>query len=329
MRKTAILSVFLCCILLCGCKNDHTDSSGGSASTGFLFPGASGSRTSSGSEKDAEEGPVRDNTPEVLIPSADGTDSHSSDTVTIDTSHTDQGYVMVQYTGSNPKVKLQIKTPEEVVYTYLLSQEKIFEAFPLSGGDGAYSFTVLENVEGDMYSTAFEQGADVRIEDEFLPFLYPNQYVTFTPDSEAVAKGQELTEGVHSDLEAITNIYHFVTQNIVYDTEKASSVVYGYLPDVDETLSTQKGICFDYAALTAAMLRSQKIPTRLEVGYAGEAYHAWISCYVDEIGWIDNIIQFDGSSWSLLDPTFAAGSSSRDLKQFIGDGSNYHVKYYY
>lgn len=325
MRKTAILSVFLCCILLCGCGKDQPDPSGGSASTGFLTSGASSGRASA----DTDDRPVRDSTPEVLIPSADGTDSRSSDTVTIDASNTDQGYVMVQYTGNNKKVKLQIKMPDETVYTYLLSQEKIFEAFPLSGGNGTYSFTVLENVEGDMYSIAFEQQAEVQIEDEFLPFLYPNQYVSFTPDSKAIEKGRELADGMHSDLEVITNIYHFVTGKIVYDSDKASSVAYGYLPDIDDTLSTQKGICFDYAALTSAMLRSQKIPTRLEVGYAGDAYHAWISCYVDEVGWIDNIIEFDGSSWSLMDPTFAAGSSNRDLKQFIGDGSNYHVKYYY
>ena len=78
------------------------------------------------------------------------------------------------------------------------------------------------------------------------------------------------------------------------------------------------------------MLRSQRIPTRLEVGYAGEAYHAWISVYLEETGWVDNIIEFHGSSWSLMDPTFAAGTgNSSSLKQFIGDGTNYVVKYYY
>ncbi len=325
MRKTLILSAALCCILLCGCQKEDTGTSDQSASTGFLGLGGTGNKTAS----DADAGPVRDSTPKVLVPSADGTNAHASDTVTIDASNTDQGYIMVQYTGDNPKVKLQIETPGETTYTYLLSQDKIFETFPLSGGNGAYSFTVLENVEGDMYSVAFEHETEVQIEDEFLPFLYPNQYVSFTSDSAAVAKGSELSKDVHSDLEAITNIYHFVTQNIVYDSEKAASVAYGYLPDIDETLSTKKGICFDYAALTAAMLRSQRIPTRLEVGYAGDAYHAWISCYVEETGWIDNIIEFDGSSWSLMDPTFAAGTNSRDLKQFIGDGSNYAVKYYY
>lgn len=327
MRKTAILSIVLYCVLLGGCGNGnaqaHTVSSQDSKTESQNL--SSGDHASESSDT----APVHDSTPRVLIPSADGTDCYGSDTITIDASNTDQGYVMVQYTGTNPKVKLQIVTPEEDTYTYLLSQEQIYEAFPLSGGDGPYSFTVLENVEGDMYSIAFTQDLDVRITNEFLPFLYPNQYVTFTADSEAVAKGEELVKGTHSDLEAITNIYHFVTQTIVYDTEKASSVSYGYLPDIDETLRTQKGICFDYAALTAAMLRSQNIPTRLEVGYAGEAYHAWISSYIDEAGWIDNIIEFNGSSWSLLDPTFAASTDARDLKQFIGDGSNYVVKYYY
>jgi len=43
----------------------------------------------------------------------------------------------------------------------------------------------------------------------------------------------------------------------------------------------------------SAMLRSQGIPTKLEVGYSGEAYHAWISTYIKESGWVDNIIKFE------------------------------------
>ena len=74
--------------------------------------------------------------------------------------------------------------------------------------------------------------------------------------------------------------------NITYDTKKAETVENGYLPDVDETLETQKGICFDYAALMTSMLRSQGIPTKLQIGYAGKVYHAWISVYLEETGWI-------------------------------------------
>ena len=70
-------------------------------------------------------------------------------------------------------------------------------------------------------------------------------------------------------------------------------------------------------------------PTKLEVGYSGEAYHAWISVYLHEVGWVDNIIEFDGKDWSLMDPTLAASNSASSVKKYIGDGSNYTVKYSY
>ena len=89
------------------------------------------------------------------------------------------------------------------------------------------------------------------------------------------------------------------------------------------------GICLDYAAVMASMLRSQNIPTRLEVGYAGNAYHAWISTYITDIGWVNGVIEFNGTSWSLMDPTFAANTNETTLKNFIGNGSNYKTKYIY
>ena len=56
---------------------------------------------------------------------------------------------------------------------------------------------------------------------------------------------------------------------------------------VDEDLLAQKkGICFDYAALMTAMLRSQDIPTKLVVGYTGNLYHAWINVYLEGQGWV-------------------------------------------
>jgi transglutaminase-like putative cysteine protease len=78
-----------------------------------------------------------------------------------------------------------------------------------------------------------------------------------------------------------------------------------------------------------ALLRSQGIPTRLEVGYSDQVYHAWISTYVDDIGWIDNVIAFDGSDWHLLDPTLAANNDPTQVSQYIGDSSHYLVKYTY
>ena len=135
--------------------------------------------------------------------------------------------------------------------------------------------------------------------------------------------------GTHDDLEVITNIYNYVTENITYDYEKAATVQSGYISDVDEILASQTGICLDYSAVMTAMLRSQRIPTRLEVGYAGDAYHAWISTYIPEQGWVNGVIQFNGTDWELMDPTFAANAGEKELKSFIGDGSKYTTKFIY
>ena len=78
------------------------------------------------------------------------------------------------------------------------------------------------------------------------------------------------------------------------------------------------------------MLRSQSVPCKLVVGYAGEVYHAWISVYTEKDGWIDNAIYFDGTTWKRMDPTFAAsGNRSETIMKYIGDGTNYTVKYLY
>ena len=292
----------------------------------LLLGGCSGSSSASRKE---HSGPPRDSTPKVLTPSADGVTVYQNDFASIDASNTSQGYVMVKYNGTNEKVKLQITCPDQSCYTYLISDRGAYDTFPLTAGNGSYALQVLENVAGDTYTVSLAQSINVSIEDEFLPFLYPNQYVNFHADSQAVSKGSDLAKDTYSDLDVVQNIYNYVIKNISYDTEKAQNVSYGYVPDVDDTLSSKKGICFDYAALMTSMLRSQNIPTKLEVGYSGDAYHAWISTYIDDKGWVDDIIQFDGDTWQIMDPTLAATNDSAAVKKYVGDDSHYVVKYTY
>ena len=292
----------------------------------LLLGGCSGSSSASRKE---HSGPPRDSTPKVLTPSADGVTVYQNDFASIDASNTSQGYVMVKYNGTNEKVKLQITCPDQSCYTYLISDRGAYDTFPLTAGNGSYALQVLENVAGDTYTVSLAQSINVSIEDEFLPFLYPNQYVNFHTDSKAVSKGSDLAQDTYSDLDVVQDIYNYVIKNISYDTEKAQNVSYGYVPDVDDTLSSKKGICFDYAALMTSMLRSQNIPTKLEVGYSGDAYHAWISTYIDDKGWVDDIIQFDGDTWQIMDPTLAATNDSAAVKKYVGDGSHYVVKYTY
>lgn len=274
----------------------------------------------------------RDNTPQVLVPTAPGTSVIGNERISLDISNTAEGYLCARYAGSASRIKIFIITPDEVKYTYNLTAADDWAVLPLTGGNGVYQIEVYENVEGTSYSTLFkEPSLSVSLNDEFRPFLYPNQYTWFTADSETVKKAAELAQNADSDLDVITNVYNFTIGTIVYDDDKAAEAetgaLAGYLPDVDQVLESGKGICFDYAAVMTAMLRSQGIPVKLEIGYSGEAYHAWISAWVDEIGWVDNVIQFDGKSWTLMDPTLAANNSADAVKKYVGDGSNYIVKY--
>lgn len=282
----------------------------------------------------AEETAALSTAAEAAIPNqttaeASGKLVKQNDQAVIDYSNTADGYVMVQFTGQTDKrLKAQVKGPT-TTYTYNLTQGK-WATFPLSDGNGSYKITVYENVTDNKYSSVVSITQDVTLKDEFAPFLRPNQYVDYSNASNTAAKAAELTQGMTDPLEKVQVIYDYVVKNLIYDREKAAAVKSGYLPVLDTVLAEQKGICFDYAALMAGMLRSQSVPCKLVVGYAGQAYHAWISVWSEATGWVDGVIYFDGASWQRMDPTFASsGKQSADIMAYIGDGTNYTTKYLY
>lgn len=251
---------------------------------------------------------------------------YSGGGATLDCTNASQGYVMVSYSGTNHKVKLQISKSGGTTYTYDISKRGEFEVFALTEGSGTYSVKVYENISGTSYSCAFTQTLQINLENNSLPFLYPNQYVNFTYDGEVARISNEITKNLTTELEMVEAIYNYVATNITYDYDKAANVKSGYLPNLETTLSTKTGICFDYASLMTAMLRIQNVPARLEIGYvSGGLYHAWISVYVEDVGWINNLIYFDGTDWKLMDPTFASTGPTK----FTGEGYGYSIKYVY
>ncbi|MBR4869147.1 MAG: transglutaminase domain-containing protein, partial [Oscillospiraceae bacterium] len=248
----------------------------------------------------------------------------------IDYSNTSDGYVMINYTASTTKkLKVKITGPSSVDYTYNLTAGQL-TTFPLSDGNGSYTIKVYENTTGNKYATVLSLSTSVVLNDEFAPFLRPNQYVNYTASSKAVAKAKELTANAPTALDKVGVIYDYVVKNYTYDKEKAATVQSGYLPDLDKVMAAKKGICFDYAALMTAMLRSQNVPCKLVVGYAGTAYHAWINVWSENTGWVEGVVYFDGTAWQRMDPTFASsGKQSASIMQYIGDGKNYTEKYLY
>lgn len=268
------------------------------------------------------------------VPAQSGVTVYQNAKAAVDASNLADGYVSVKYTGGKDvRIKVRItKSGTTDYYDYNLNNKGGAETFPLTEGDGEYTIGVYENTTGTKYASAYSCTVTLALTSEFSPYLYPNQYVNFSDSSKVVAKAAELIKaaGAKTDLEKVTAVYHYVVNNISYDYDLAANVASGYLPDVDKVLESGKGICFDYAAVMAAMLRSQNIPCKLVVGFAGKVYHAWINVYIEGVGWVDQLIYFDGKTWSLMDPTFvSSGKNDPAVLKYVGDGANYSQKYAY
>lgn len=260
----------------------------------------------------------------VLEPQSPGRVTYEGGGVTVDASNIAEGYITVKYSGSASKVKVLVTDKNKTLYQYVVRPGGKYEVIPFTSGDGIYKVEAYYNVSGNDYVQAVAKNIDVRLRNPLLPFLYPNQFVNFSDKSSAVRKSGELSSSAADTLAVVSHVYDYVIMNISYDNNMAQKVqsgqASGYVPDVDAVLASRKGICFDYAALMTAMLRARQIPTRMEFGYvSGGVYHAWISVYLQETGWINGVIRFDGTSWTRMDPTFASGAGP----QYVGTGVEY------
>ena len=264
----------------------------------------------------------------LLLPEAPGIREERGEEAVIDYSNFADGYVMVCYTAdADARLKVLVKGPT-TTYSYNLPEQE-WAVFPLSDGNGEYTVGVYINVTGTKYATVMTTTFQAELVDEFAPFLRPNQYVDYANAPNTVQLGVQLTEGLEHPLEKVAAVYDFVIHNFTYDEEKAATVKSGYLPDLDAVLEQKVGICFDYATVMTAMLRSQGVPCKLVVGYAGSVYHSWISVWTEENGWIDGAIFFDGHVWKRMDPTFASsGAGDESIMDFIENGE-YRVRYLY
>lgn len=286
----------------------------------LLFTGCG----SSGSDPD--EPPVYSPL-QVLVPEAPGKKTLGTSRLVLDISDTDQGYLTAVSDSTDQMMNVQLTAEDGVVYSYFISPGES-AVIPFSSGSSTYQVSCYQQISDSQYAALYADTLEIKLANEFLPFLYPNQYVNFTPDSEASKLALSMVSEDTSDIDALQTIYNYVVSHVTYDYDLADTVASGYLPDVDETLQTGKGICFDYAALTTAMLRSCDIPCKLQIGYAGDIKHAWINVYIRSRGWVDKAVEFSGDSWSRMDPTFDSNSEDKDtIQEYIGDNNNYTVQF--
>ncbi|MDF2949346.1 MAG: hypothetical protein K0R07_1377 [Sedimentibacter sp.] len=247
----------------------------------------------------------------ALTTTAYGAEIYKSAVSEIDASNAADGYVKVKYLNETTKKLKVIIEKDSVQYTYDLNNAGEYDTYPLQMGDGSYKIRVFENISDKKYATKQTVTIKVKLNDQNAPYLISSQMVNYNDNSETIKKAHELVEGKTTDIEKVDIIYDYVISNIAYDNEKAKTVKSGYLPSIDDILKSNKGICFDYAAVMAAMLRSEKIPVKLVTGYSSNlsAFHAWNEVYTKENGWIVlNEMYFDGEKWKLMDSTIASSA---------------------
>lgn len=258
-------------------------------------------------------------TEKPVLPSAPTPDPYVNEYAQVDPSGLADGVVRVRYTGgTDARTRVQISREGGEKYNYDVNNAGDWEEYTLTEGDGSYTLKVFEQLEGNRYTPRLTCRLDLTLSDPLAPFLRSSPHVAFAPDSAAAALAAELTRGLETEGEKVEAVFAYVVENLSYDEEKAATVEAGYLPDVDRVLAEGKGICFDYAAVMAAMLRSQGIACKMVVGWAGEQYHAWVETPGED------------GEWRRMDPTFFdGGDGSGEIRAYISDDGNYRVRYYY
>lgn len=110
-------------------------------------------------------------------------------------------------------------------------------------------------------------------------------------DIDTIKLADEICGDSDTDEEKVKAIYEWMIHNFEYDYEYNPVVQYF---NVCKTLSTLKGVCYDFSHLFAALCRSQNIPCYVVDGDKrdnAQYHHTW------------NRVCFDGSWWN-MDVTF-------------------------
>ena len=288
----------------------------------FLALALSGCAGTSEQTDGATFTPAKSITPAVFDEAAASGDNGAL----VDTSHADEGYVGISASASS-RLKAQV-TSGQSSSNIDLSQDGAATICPLVFGSGTYTVRVMQNTSGNNYVELYSTTFDVALTSETAPFLVPNVVCNYSDGSACVAKARELVADAQTQGDAVKVVCEWIVDNISYDEAKAAQLkdATGYVPDPDATLTSGTGICFDYASLGAAMLRSQGIPTKIVTGYVSPSniYHAWIMVYIDGT-WTSAQFSVSRNTWSRVDLTFASSGENAN----VGDGKSYTDRFVY
>lgn len=226
----------------------------------------------------------------------------NAESTAIDTSNLDKGIINIDYSSdSKAKTKVVI-SKNDTRYTYNLNTNGTYS---LTLGNGDYDVSIWENLEGSSYQLVEENTVTLELKDNNDVFLQSVQMIDWNKDMEAIKKAASLTKNLKTDNEKASAIYSYIVKNYKYDYNKVSRVTVDYTPDIQNVYKGSKGICYDFAVLYAAMLRSVGIPAKLVTGYKSDikTYHAWNQVYIKET-----------NKWITIDTTYDSTMLSKNKK---------------
>ncbi|MFB9277298.1 transglutaminase domain-containing protein [Cohnella cellulosilytica] len=239
----------------------------------------------------------------------------------LDTSALTKGTIGIRL-ASKPTVDMKAKISKNgTSYTYTLntSADGQIVWLPLQMGNGQYEVMVLERVTGNKYRVNLTEKISVTVKNTPDVFLNSTLSIAWENAGKTLAKTKQLTKSAATDEQKAKAIYEYIVRNVSYDKDLARKITSDYVPDIDGTLASGKAICYGYATLYAAMLRSEGIPAKLVMGKSNlvDEYHAWNEVYLN-------------GKWVVVDTTVDAGLSKGDKKAaFAKKASDYAAAKYY
>lgn len=230
----------------------------------------------------------------------------------IDISQINKGIASINYDST--KTLAVVVEKDGMKEQYILNKNN--KSIPLQLGNGKYKISALEHSEGNKFKVIDKINVDVKLTNANSVYLQSINMINFNENMEAIKKAEELTKGIETNEGKVEAIYQYVVNNIKYDNEKVATLTNHYLPDLNETYKTNKGICYDYASLTAGMLRHLGVPTKLTKGYAAniKEYHAWNEVFIN-------------NEWKIIDTTHDAAYVGTNKKmEMYKANEDYKVK---
>ncbi|WP_053368369.1 transglutaminase-like domain-containing protein [Bacillus sp. FJAT-27245] len=217
----------------------------------------------------------------------------------VDTGLVSKGVIGVKYSSQEGKrVKVAIEKSGNVYY-YDLPNDGTINYLPLQMNNGSYTINVYEQIKDTSYVPVHQTAVQLALKDPNQVYLQSVQNIRWNKSMKPIKKAAELASKLKRNEDKVKAIHSYIVKNVKYDSQKLKTVQPGYLPSIEATFKENRGICYDYSSLFAAMLRSQGIPAKVAMGYTPgvKGYHAWNEVYIKEL-----------NRWVVIDTTVDASS---------------------